>query len=902
MEQQRFLFSVVMPVYNVEDYLEEAINSLINQTIGFEEHVQLILVNDESPDNSEAICERYSKQYPQNIIYTKQKNQGVSVARNTGIELATGTYINFLDSDDYFDEDTLEKVWGFLNEHGEDIDVVAIPLIYFEGKQGPHMLHYKFKESRIIDVTLEPDKFVMQSGSTFIHRTEGLGDLRFTPGQKFGEDASLLIDIVMKKKRYGVLNTTKYNYRARVAGTSALQSSKESYDYYLPFFGKYLLTKLEKYNQLYGYVPKYVQNVIMYDLQWRLRSKETPEVLKPDLDEFYSKIIDILQYIDEDVIVGQRYLNWYQKHAVCTMKQTKGKFDVRKGFYSTKVLNNSEGFKDLMVIDHNDQVVDSLTQRHLNIDLCEIEEGNLKVVGRVGSLLPQENMKVFITDSNNEIYLPQEFPFPLENRFLVGEVIYTFKGFEFEIPFEKIKNNTSIQVILEVEGIQSRADLKFSPSARLSHQLTNSYIVANNQYMIGFNHTNKQFEILPYTYQNMMKRELAIKKEMKKNKIKNYNKISRTRILIRTIKRNKKHSIHLYMDRIDKADDSAEVLMRYVNGLKETNVKNYFILDKQSPDFTRLQKEFNPIGYKTAKHKFLFLLADKLISTHCDRFIYQPFTGTENYFKDLKEYKFVFLQHGIIKDDMSNWLKRYDKNFKLFVTSAKLEYDSIVGGNYSFTDKQVKLTGLPRFDRLTDTSSSVKKKILVMPTWRQHLINEFSNKINARPYSETFKESDYFKRWNQFLNDPTVISYARANGYELVFVPHPSIRQQLVDFNLENVTLAPYEESYSSILTKGNLLITDYSSVYFDFAYMKKPMLYYHFDTGNWDNESGYFSYDEMGFGDIVTSHEALVSSVIHLLENDCLMSQKYQERVENFYPYTDQNNSERVHKEIMKL
>lgn len=891
-----------MPVYNVEMYLEESVESLIKQSLNFEKNVQLILINDGSTDNSEKICLSYAEAYPDNIIYINQKNQGVSVARNTGIEAATGKYINFLDSDDYFDKDTLEKVLQFLTMYEDEIDLVAIPLIYFEDKQGPHMLHYKFEESKVIDVVEEPDKFVMQSGSTFINREKGLGDLRFLPGQKYGEDASLLIDVVMKKKKYGVLNNTKYNYRARSAGTSALQSSKESYDYYFPFFEQYLLPKLQKYSKIYNEVPKYVQYVIMYDLQWRLRLKETPNVIKEKLEVFFSKIIEILSFIDEDVIMNQRYLNWYQKHAIINMKQKKKVFTLGDTFYSTEIRESGDSLKDLIVIDKNQEIRDQLIGRHLSIDICENSDGNLKIIGKIGSLLPQKNLRIYILDSEGTKYPSTAFNYPLENRYLVGKVIYEFTGFSFNISTETIQDNYFIALYLEIEGVEMRMPLKFSPSARLSNQLKNSYMVMNNSYMIDYDHDKYLFNIQRFTYKNMLKKELLIKKEMKKKKVKNYKKISRTRLLVRILKRTKKKEINLYMDRIDKADDSAEVLFRYANQINDKSAKNYFVLKKESQDYRRLSQEFDLIDYKSSKHKLHFLLADKLISTHCDRFIYQPFTGTENYFKDLKEYKFVFLQHGIIKDDMSNWLKMYDKNFKLFVTSAQQEANSIIKGNYSFTEKEVKLTGLPRFDRLIDTSDSKRKTILVMPTWRQNLVEEFSKDINARPYNENFKKTEYFNRWNTFLNDENLINFVKNKDYEIVFVPHPSIRQQLHDFNLENITVASYDESYSSLLKRGNLLITDYSSVYFDFAYMKKPLLYYHFDMGNWDNEKGYFSYEEMGFGEIITRNEELVEKTIKLLNHQSKMSSKYSDRVELFYAYTDQNNSERVYKEIKKL
>ena len=99
-DKKDFLFSVIMPIYNVEEFLDESITSVINQTVGFKDNIQIILVNDGSPDNSEEICLKYRALYPDNIIYIKQKNAGVSAARNTGVKYATGKYINFFDSDD----------------------------------------------------------------------------------------------------------------------------------------------------------------------------------------------------------------------------------------------------------------------------------------------------------------------------------------------------------------------------------------------------------------------------------------------------------------------------------------------------------------------------------------------------------------------------------------------------------------------------------------------------------------------------------------------------------------------------------------------------------------------------------------------------------------------------------
>ena len=95
MNDYKFAFSVIMSVYNVEDYLEEAILSIIKQDVGFEKNIQLILVNDGSIDNSEDICLKYQKMYPKNIVYKKKKNGGLSSAKNVGLKYIEGRYVNF---------------------------------------------------------------------------------------------------------------------------------------------------------------------------------------------------------------------------------------------------------------------------------------------------------------------------------------------------------------------------------------------------------------------------------------------------------------------------------------------------------------------------------------------------------------------------------------------------------------------------------------------------------------------------------------------------------------------------------------------------------------------------------------------------------------------------------------
>ena len=112
--------------------------------------------------------------------------------------------------------------------------------------------------------------------------------------------------------------------------------------------------------------------------------------------------------------------------------------------------------------------------------------------------------------------------------------------------------------------------------------------------------------------------------------------------------------------------------------------------------------------------------------------------------------------------------------------------------------------------------------------------------------------------------------------------------------------LSPFETSYQKIFADASLIITDYSSAIFDYAYLKKPVLYYHFDEGQYDK--GYFDYETMGFGEIAKNKDDLVSLVIEYMKSSCKMKEKYINRVDEFFTYKDANNCKRIHDEISKL
>ena len=233
-------FSIVMAIYNTEDYLKETLDSVVNQTIGFEDNVQLILVNDGSMDSSGRICREYKKQYPDNIIFIEQENSGQASARNNGLKYIKGNYVNFLDSDDYLEENALETVYPFFKSHEKEIDIVAIPIKFFGRKEDYHMLNDKFKQTRVIDLMEEPNNPQLSSSSAFI-KNFLFRNHAFPTNVISSEDTIILNKILFRTKKYGVVKDTYYYYRKRFDETSTIDLVSKQKEFFTDKLKYYFL-------------------------------------------------------------------------------------------------------------------------------------------------------------------------------------------------------------------------------------------------------------------------------------------------------------------------------------------------------------------------------------------------------------------------------------------------------------------------------------------------------------------------------------------------------------------------------------------------------------------------------------------------------------------------------------
>lgn len=305
-----YKYSVIIPIYNTDKYLEEAIESIIGQTISFKDNIEIILVNDGSTDQSSKICERYLKKYPDNIIYINQENKGVSQARNIGLKHSSGEYIIFLDSDDYLDHNIFMEVDKLVLKNKNQCDVIALNIRNFEGAEGSWHTKKYFSETKVIDLLETPEFIHLSCAASFI-KGKVARNKEFSVNLSILEDAQYLYNIFKDNSKCGIINAKmSYWHRVRITNNSATQSIKDEKN--ILDLLKYLFINLIDVfiNERSRELPDFVQNMFLTELNYYVIAKipytNYSANKKHSVIDMFKKII---MHIDTENIDKLSFLN-----------------------------------------------------------------------------------------------------------------------------------------------------------------------------------------------------------------------------------------------------------------------------------------------------------------------------------------------------------------------------------------------------------------------------------------------------------------------------------------------------------------------------------------------------------------------------------------------------------------
>lgn len=348
---------------------------------------------------------------------------------------------------------------------------------------------------------------------------------------------------------------------------------------------------------------------------------------------------------------------------------------------------------------------------------------------------------------------------------------------------------------------------------------------------------------------------------------------------------NRKKDVWLVGERPYKAQDTGYHFFKYMRA-KHPDKNVYYVISKDSPEYVNVASLGNVLEFGSKEHIKNTIIATKIFSSHHADYLFP--IRTKSFNNSIRATR-IFLQHGVF--GVKHMGRTYGKQaltFKtdMFITSSEYEKEYAIS-DLNYRSKDVFVTGLSRFDALFENNDIRKRQVLIIPTWRDWLQS-----------IDSFLESEYYLRFSSLVNNEEMIQHAKENDYDLVLCLHPNMQIFSSYFEDSPVKIIYQGDvDVQELIKESALMVTDYSSVAFDFSFLHKPVIYYQFDQSRFIGKSGtHIDLANDLPGEIIEEEFDLVRKVKFYANNNFEMEDDYKEKANRFIAHRDQNSSKRIY------
>ncbi len=779
--------SIIIPVYNTRQYIQDCIESVLNQSV---KDFEIIIVDDGSDDGSWEIIQKYNNKYD-NITAFQQERKRQGAARNLALRHASGEFIAFLDSDDTVPPTAYEKMYEMAQSNMTDM-VIGIQQSFSNVRRWVgvpvHQKHFR-KVIGKTNINEFPELLSDISACNKLFRHAKLRETSILfPEQTSGEDLDFTARTFLKFDKISVLPEVVYDYRARPNASTARIK---------PSFFRDRVATTQKLSESYSKSSK--RDVFQYLLRSELRK-----------------------------LVGNRF---------------------------TKVVNNSPQTEQEQIIGY----IQSITALICYEKLAGSQDITLL-----------DKMKIIL-----------------------------LKEGELKALFTLIENDKSSDFLGRIENSQCRTMVQ-------THWLEYKHECSNLLSQTNLKGYRQQFY--------RIKRGVRISiKETKKFFRKRYYRFIRTTealsitrsaglycllkfFLLYCIKTREKQLRGAWIldERWSRsAEDNSLHFFNYLR-TQHPELPVYYIIRDDSFQKGEVEKYGNTVPFMSWQHLKLLHNAAVLISTDSFKALAYPFEVVPSLRRKTVN---VFLQHGVSGNKTMTYYKKLHPNFNMVVTSNDREKRSFVDV-YGFKENEVALTGLARFDKLpTKRSPSKIRKVLVAPTWRKWLADK-----------QEITGSTYLKEWSGLLQSQRLVKVLENHNIQLIFQPHFNMMKFIGDFegktdNIQIITNP--DELLQKYIIECDLLITDYSSVMYDFFYQLKPVYSMMFDRADWEcppNGPPLLDFEKDLPLHIFSNNEELLDYMEDHIDTEFNYDDSDLHKIKQLFKYRDQDNCKRIYDHILTI
>lgn len=808
------------------------------------------------------------------------------------IKSALGTYTILLDEQDAFSEQFLEQLAHRLDE--ADVPFV-IPKQQYQhtinpGNQTFSLSLFSTKEDTI-DVWSVPGVLPFELAG-ILFRTEILQ--QFLPDCLSSEEPEklLFLNLLAVHPVFSFAADIELNYAWPRESDFLYDLRSYSRDWYTKPLQDFLLPLLQAGTSV---LPQRLALImILCRLFPNLNNRDRGLFTKQEiLSEYMPLLTEILSYLPAEAILDSPFLPVGSMYAMKLLLLRIQKND----YLWYPDIADQDGSLILLC---NGLPFAKQSDLKVKLSLIDYRDGHLEIDGSITDIYPSKKVTLY-ADFDSIRY-----PVTFNSRYSLSKcfhITYAKQNtFHVSIPVPPSSKERSLRFYLAASGQEYIGTLAFpSYTSRFSNAFPHAYWRFGDYFSFRWGNS---IRIRPAHRLDTLYHEFRLWRELWITKGGAYRPQLPLKILnflLRPYFSRKR--IWLFFDKIYKGGDSAEYLYRYCEKQAD-GIKKYYLLDEQAPDYAHMKRDgFRPLKRGSLLHRLVFLNADIVIASNSTVFAFNDYTFDTSFpIRGDVHFDVACVQHGMSIQKIAIAQNRLRDNIKLYFCASKYEIENLSKPIYDYADYDIlKLTGVPRFDGLHDRHQKI---LLFSPTWRMNSAMPVStNEGVARDYNPNFHHTDYFKVYNSLMNDPRLLAAARQYGYRIQYVLHPIVSPQADDFtknDLVEIIPATGEMSYETLFCEAALMVTDFSGVQFDFAYMRKPVVYLHHNDIPQHYENGTFFYDTMGFGEICHTNDELIDVLCEYMKQDCVMPQMYRERADDFFAFSDDHNCERIYPHLI--
>lgn len=893
--------TIVLTMQNGVEGLAKTLESLRQQK---EKAFQLILVC--APKDRETVEKEALSSFHAKLIESDANLRGALL--NQAMQYVDTTYVMFMETGDTMNHHFIKKAMKVMEENPAATFVVGKsycnnPLMTKTRKQ--HILSKLFiEEDTVYDLSQEYSALHTALDSSIFH-SEMIKRIGFNETLLFEAGTDMVMKLLLEKPVYATVAKAEYEYFAPRENQVLYHVPSHDARWYHESLQSYLFPLLEYAKKTQKTIPAFLQNYCVYYVNCRMMANKDNRnkkvVLGKKLDTYLDLVQTLFLQIDDYYLLNQDELSYMTKNPEIRCMYLRIKYGKDQVAYTYQSVLDEENERDVEMCFHGLRI-SSLNKHRFTINVMNYIQGKIWIDGSLISIFQHGKVEYYAKFNGKEYPVVDTDAYSLTKYF--GVPGYRRLTYHLEFPLDEKKAMQRITFYARIQGEEYQMKISFANHwAKLSKTPRYSYW-RFHKYLC--HHADNGITIKKATKTNVIKREI----QFQLNLIKNHHKKDFAALGFRwlywiTYPWYKNKRIWLMLDKLYKGGDSCEYLYRYSANFDD-GITKYYLINENTSDYRKLKEDgYTPLKNGSLKHKLVFVHADIVLITNSHLF---PFNGynksTSKYIRGLCNFGSMCLQHGLSVQKCAIAQRRIIDNTLMYFLASKFEYENLSKHAYGYQGFDIlKLTGIGRYDGLINND---KKQILLSPTWRMYnALPVTTSEGEQRGYNPEFKNSTYFHVYNNLINNERLLRCAKAYGYKIKFLLHPILSSQLEDFTKNDeleVIPSVGDLSYEKILTESSLMVTDYSGVQFDFAYMRKPIVYFHPDVLPPHYDDGIFFYDTMGFGEICTKSEQLIDMLCEYMKTGCVMKEEYRKRADNFYAQNDHHNCERIYQEIMKF